>query len=83
MCAAAVNSVDGAVGAGAQTEGDDAVSYGCAQSVTISAIPYQTYVTANPTDYEDGIYNGLSATVVAQNGFLTVTFTINVSQFSS
>ena len=60
-----------------------AVSYGCAQSVTVRAVAYQTYVTANPTDYEDGIYNGLSATVVAQNGFLTVTFTINVSQFSS
>ena len=74
-----INTLEGV----AQTEGDDAVSYGCAQSVTVSAVAYQTYVTANPTDYEDGIYNGLSATVVAQNGFLTVTFTINVSQFSS
>ena len=67
----------------AQNVANSAVSYGCAQSVTVSAEPFYTYVTANPSDYNAGIYNGLSATLVGQNGFLTITFNLDAVQFAA
>ena len=48
---------------------------------TVTAVPFATYVAANPSDYEDGIYNGLSATITPQNGFTSITFNLNVSNF--
>jgi len=60
----------------AENEGSDAVKYGCASVVTITAVPYATYIAENPTLYGQGIYNGLSATVISQKGFLTVTFNL-------
>jgi hypothetical protein len=62
---------------------NNAVAYGCAQSVTVEAVPFATYVTQNPADYAAGIYNGLSATLVGQNGFLTITFFLDAVQFVS
>ena len=66
----------------AQQVGNSAVSFGCAQSVTVTAVPFYTYTQANPTNYNSGIYNGLSATLVGQNGFLTVTFNLTAQQFA-
>ena len=60
--------------------GRDAVAFGCAQSVTITATPFSTYVAANPANYAAGIYNGFSATVVGPSGFLTITFNLTASQ---
>ncbi|MBU9310866.1 hypothetical protein [Burkholderia multivorans] len=65
----------------AENTGSAAVSFGCAQSVSISATSFLQYTTQNPGDYAAGIYNGLAATVVGQNGFLTVTFNIDAVQF--
>ncbi|WP_342704275.1 hypothetical protein OHZ10_08140 [Burkholderia arboris] len=65
----------------AEGAGSSAVTFGCAQSVSITATDFQTYTTQNPGDYAAGIYNGLAATVVGQNGFLTVTFNIDAVQF--
>lgn len=59
----------------------NAVAYGCAQSVTVSAVPFSTYVAANPTEYANGIYDGLSATLVGQSGFLTITFNLSAIAF--
>ena len=59
----------------------NAVAYGCAQSVTVNAIPFTTYVAANPTDYANGIYNGFSATLTGQSGFLTITFNLTAVAF--
>jgi len=41
-----------------------------------------TYTTQNPDDYAAGIYNGLSATLVTQNGFLTITFNLTATFFA-
>ncbi|WP_186157954.1 hypothetical protein [Burkholderia gladioli] len=65
----------------AENTGSSAVTFGCAQSVSITATDFQTYTTQNPGDYAAGIYNGLAATVVGQNGFLTITFNIDAVQF--
>jgi hypothetical protein len=67
----------------AQQVGDSAVAFGCASAVTVSAIPFAPYVAANPNDYAAGIYNGLSATMTGQNGFLTITFNLDATQFAS
>ena len=60
----------------AQQEADNGVTFGCAQSAVISAIPFYTYNQQQPGDYAIGQYNGLSGEVVAQNGFLSLIFNI-------
>lgn len=67
----------------ASNDGSSAVSFGCALSVSVIAVDFNTYTTQNPNDYQAGIYNGLAATVVGQNGFLTITFNIDAVQFAS
>jgi len=62
--------------------GSSAVSFGCALSVSITSTDFNTYTTQNPNDYQAGIYSGFAATVVGQNGFLTVTFNIDAVQFA-
>ena len=59
----------------------NAVAYGCAESVTVTAVPFATYIAANPTNYANGIYNGLSATFTGQSGFLTLTFNLTAVAF--
>jgi hypothetical protein len=61
----------------AENVGHDAVTYGCAASVSISATPYSTYVKANPTLAGAGYYGGFLADVVGQNGFLKIQFYID------
>lgn len=48
----------------------------------LNAMPFPDYVTANPTDRSNGIYNGFSAVITTQRGFVTIGFTINVSDFN-
>ncbi len=60
----------------AQQEADNGVTFGCAQSAVISAIPFYTYNQQQPGDYAIGQYNGLSGQIVAQNGFLSLIFNI-------
>lgn len=60
-----------------------AISYGCALSGTVTATSFATYTTDNPDDYKAGVYNGLSATVVGQNGFLQVGFYLDAVEFAS
>ncbi len=67
----------------AASTGDDGVSFGCLSAATVTAIPFATYIAANPNDYGNGVYNGLQASATAQNGFLTITFNINVSEFAT
>jgi hypothetical protein len=66
----------------AQNVADSAVKYGCALSAVVSAVPFSTYTTENPSDYNNGIYNGFSAVVVGQNGFLTLQFNLDAQQFA-
>ena len=65
----------------AQNIANSAVTFGCALSCTVDATPFGEYTAANPTNYSAGIYDGLSATFVFQNGFLTITFAIDAVQF--
>lgn len=65
----------------AQSIGDDAVQFGCALSVVVNAVSFATYTAQNPSDYNNGIYNGLSATLVGQNAFLSITFQLDAVQF--
>lgn len=58
-----------------------AITFGCLLSAVIVATPFATYTTQNPNDYAAGIYNGFAATIVGQNGFLTITFNIDAQQF--
>ena len=46
---------------------------------TVSAVPFTTFVQQNPSDYEEGLYNGLSASAVPKRGFLNIVFNLNVS----
>jgi hypothetical protein len=66
----------------AQNIGNSAVVFGCALSVVVNAVPFATYTKQNPNDYNNGIYNGLSATLVGQNAFLTITFQLDAVQFA-
>ena len=65
----------------AQNIGNSAVKFGCALSVVVTAVPFSTYTTENPDDYNNGIYNGFEATVVGQNGFTSITFQLDAVQF--
>lgn len=67
----------------AQQVANSVVTFGCALSAVVSAVDFATYTTENPSDYNAGIYNGFSATVVGQNGFLTLTFQVDATQFVS
>jgi hypothetical protein len=66
----------------AQDYGNTAVAFGLAQSVTVSATPFATYVAQNPSNYAAGIYNGFSAAFITQNGFLTISFNIDAIEFA-
>lgn len=65
----------------AQNVANSAVIFGCALSATVSATSFADYTTQNPNDYQAGIYDGLSATVVGQNGFQSITFALDAVQF--
>ncbi len=50
-------------------------------SPAFTAVSFATYTTQNPTAYAAGSYGGFSATVTAQNGFLTITFNLDAVSF--
>ena len=63
---------------------NNGISYGLFLGpATVSAIAFYAYTTANPNDYKTGTYNGLSVTLTPQNGFLSITFYLTVTDFVS
>lgn len=70
-----INTLD----AVAQQIADNGVTFGCALSAVVSNIPFYTYNQQQPGDYAEGQYNGLSAKIVAQNGFMSLIFNVNVN----
>jgi len=61
-----------------------AIEFGLALGpIKVSAIPFVQYVTANPSDYTSGIYNGLYVTFTPNRGFIDITLNINVTDFPS
>ena len=61
--------------------GTTGISFGLLLSASFTAVPFVTYTRQNPSNYSAGIYNGFSATVTPQAGFLTITFDIDATQF--
>jgi hypothetical protein len=56
------------------------ISFGLLLSpATCNAVDFVTYTTSNPSDYASGEYDGLSATIVPQNGFTRVVFNLAVT----
>jgi len=50
--------------------------------VAVQAVPFNTYVTDNPSDYAIGKYAGLSVTYTPARGFIQIIFNVNVSSFA-
>lgn len=51
------------------------------QPPVVDAIPFIQYTTDNPSDYPDGLYQGLSASIVPSQGFIQIIFQLNVTDF--
>ena len=49
---------------------------------TINAVPFDTYVSLNPSDYANQLYGGLQVAYTPQYGFETIVFNLNVTQFA-
>lgn len=63
----------------AQQTLDSAVTSGCILAqYTLEATDFNSYITANPSDYTTGTYNGLAATVVPVRGFTSLTFNLAI-----
>lgn len=65
-----------------QGVGNSAVSFQCALTVTITATDFGTYTTQNPNDYQAGLYDGFTADVTGQNGFLVIGIALDAIQFA-
>ncbi len=66
----------------AQQVANSSISFGLSLSVVVTAVPFTTYTTDNPSNYAAGIYGGLAATVTPQLGFETITFNIDATQIA-
>lgn len=68
----------------AQAVLNSGVAFGLIQgSPVVDAQSFADYTTENPNDYAAGIYNGLSAVVTPQMGFVSIIFNLNVTDFAS
>ncbi|MDP0940522.1 hypothetical protein [Klebsiella quasipneumoniae] len=52
-----------------------------AGNAVINAVPFSNYNSLNPSDYQEGKYNGLSAVMTPRRGFESITFNVNVTNF--
>lgn len=53
-----------------------------AGSAVINAVPFASYTSLNPSDYAQGKYGGLSTVLTPSRGFESITFNVNVTNFS-
>jgi hypothetical protein len=53
-----------------------------AGNFVVNAVPFQTYVALNPSDYANQLYGGLQVAYTPQYGFETIVFNLNVTQFA-
>ena len=49
----------------------------------VNAIPFLTYLTANPNDYKTGLYAGFAVIYIPARGFEAIIFNVNVTDFLS
>lgn len=52
-----------------------------AGNVVVNAVPFTAYARVNPSDYANGIYNGLSVTYTPARGFIAITINITATDF--
>ena len=50
--------------------------------VVVNCVPFSTYVAANPSQYDAGIYGGMSVAYTPNRGFKQVILNIDVEQFA-
>ena len=66
----------------AQQTMTNGVAYGLVlPPVKVTAVPFPQYVLQNPSDYPEGVYNGLAVTYTPQRGFTAITFNVQVTDF--
>ncbi len=65
-----------------QQVANSSISFGLNLSVVVTAVPFMTYTTDNPSNYAAGIYGGLAATIIPQLGFEAITFNIDATQIA-
>jgi hypothetical protein len=53
-----------------------------AGNFVINAVPFQTYVSANPADFANQIYGGFTVAYTPNYGFETIVFNVLVTQFA-
>jgi hypothetical protein len=64
----------------AQATVNNGIAFGLILSpATVNAVSFVNYVQANPGDYAEGIYNGLSCTFVPLRGFSSITIYLTAS----
>lgn len=64
----------------AQATINNGISFGLLLTpATVFAISFVTYTQQNPTDYNLGIYRGLSVSIVPQRGFAAITFNLTAA----
>ena len=63
------------------TIGSTGIKSGLFLSAVPAAIPFSTYVAQYPSNYAAGIYNGFSCTATPQNGFTSITFYLDATEF--
>ena len=63
------------------TIGATGIKSGLLLSAVMSAIPFTTYTTKYPSNYAAGIYNGFSCVATPQNGFTSITFYLDATEF--
>jgi hypothetical protein len=56
--------------------------FGLFLSAIPSATPFNTYINANPANYEAGIYGGFSVALIPKLGFGQITLNLTVSNFA-
>ena len=49
--------------------------------VQVTAVPFNAYVEANPSDYPAGIYRGGAVSYTPQRGFIEIVFNVNVTEY--
>lgn len=67
----------------AQGTMDRGITYGLVLAGTgkVNAVPFNTYVADNPSDFPIGKYSGLSTSYTPNRGFTEIIFNVNVTDF--
>lgn len=63
--------------------GTTGISFGLLLTASFTATSFSTYTTQNPSNYAAGIYDGFSAVVTPQNGFQSIEFSLEATEFAS